>query len=363
MGLGCRWLQVGCVAAIVQAASGLALSAEPQVVAGPASGFAELRRDWFDADAAPQSPSLLELAAAQAAGSDANSPTDEDLYDVALRGNNDRLFGLFGRSDREFWHFVSPQSNPLFFEDPRTLTELRLHFANQWIPNSNPVFQGGTAQYVAAQIRVAITERLSVIATKDGYFWLNPANPGVADTEGFADIGGGLKYNFYRNCETQTLASAGFTYCMPSGAQRVFQGNGNGEWHLFLSGGKEFFGCAHWVSGAGLRIPNDGTAQSKMSYWSNSFDVQLTKRIYALTQVNWFHWYDSGNALAANFEGNDLFNLGSNDVAGNDIVTASYGTRLKFGSYHEAGIAYEIPLTQRKDLLESRLYLDLTLRY
>jgi hypothetical protein len=58
-----------------------------------------------------------------------------------------------------------------------------------------------------------------------------------------------------------------------------------------------------------------------------------------------------------------MFNLGSNAVEGHDIVTGSIGGRFKFGRYHETGVAYELPLTQRKDLLEGRLYFDLTFRF
>ena len=41
-----------------------------------------------------------------------------------------------------------------------TLTEARTIYAHQWIPASNPVFGGGTAQYVATQMRAALTTRL-----------------------------------------------------------------------------------------------------------------------------------------------------------------------------------------------------------
>ncbi len=80
-------------------------------------------------------------------------------------------------------------------------------------------------------------------------------------------------------------------------------------------------------------------------------------------ELNWFHWMRSGEALPVNFEGGDLMNLGSTDVAGNDIVTAAFGGRKRFGRMSEIGLAYEVPLTDRKDLLQSRLYADLILRY
>ena len=252
----------------------------------------------------------------------------------------------------------------LFFEDPRTLTELRVHFVNQWIPGNNPVFQGGNAQFLAAQIRVALTQRLSIIATKDGYIWLNPGNPGMASSEGFADVAAGLKYNLIRNPDSQTIVSLGGTVELDTGAHRVFQGSGNGEFHLFSTAGQEFFGgLAHWNMAGGIRLPSDTTARSTMSYWSNQWDVKLTDRLYFLTGVNWFHWLKSGNNLPVNFEGMDLFNLGANNVAGNDVVTSSMGLRYRFGCMNEAGICWELPLTDRRDLLESRLYTDLCIRF
>jgi len=286
-----------------------------------------------------------------------------EFFDTALVARNGRLLGLIGQSDRDFYYFVSPQSNVLLFDDPRTLTEVRMHFVNQWIPNDNPVFLGGSAQYLAAQVRVAVTERLSIIATKDGYLWLHPENAAVGDPQGWADIAGGLKYNLFRFPETQSIFSVGFTHEFASGANRVFQGNANGEWNLFYSAGQELFGVAHLVSGGGIRIPNDHSARSSMMWSSNSVDVMLTERFYLLSQLNWFHWYDNGNQLPVGFEGNDLFNLGSTSVSGNDIVTTSFGGRFKFGRYHETGVAYELPLTQRKDLLEGRLYFDMIFRY
>lgn len=322
-----------------------------------------VRGSWFDdgANAAAVQPAeRLEPIDLTKPFEEEASLAGADLVNVGLVADNGRLLGVIAPSDQDFYCFVSPQSNPLLFEDPRTLTEIRAHFVNQWIPDSNPVFAGGTAQYLAVQARIALTKRLSIIANKDGYLWLNPGTG--AGAQGSADISAGLKYNLIRNPETQTIVSAGFSHAFPTGAQRAFQGNGNGEWNLFLTGGREFFGCAHWVSGTGIRLPNNDVL-STSSYWSNSIDVQLTRRLYGLFQLNWFHWYESGTALPVGFEGNDLFNLGSTNVAGNDIVTSSFGGRYKFGRYHEAGIAYEFPLTQRQDLLQSRLYLDLILRY
>jgi len=144
------------------------------------------------------------------------------------------LGGLIKPSDRAF-NFTSPMSNPLFFEDPRTLTEARLVYVNHNIPNSNPLFQGGNVQYWALQVRAALTERLSIVANKDGYIDLRGDNPAFNDGEGFADVAVGLKMNLIRSPETQFLLSGGVIYEADLGAHQVFQGRGDGEFHIFLT--------------------------------------------------------------------------------------------------------------------------------
>ncbi|MGC3967683.1 MAG: hypothetical protein QM775_10010 [Pirellulales bacterium] len=329
-----------------------------------ASPFADLKRSPFAAESSePSANELVDLTKPQS-DDDVRLTDGAEFFDTGLVASNGRLLGLFAHSDYAFRDFVTPVSNPLFFEDPRTLTELRIHFANQWIPGSNPVFQGGNAQFLAAQIRVALTERLSVIATKDGYIWLNPGNPGLAGSDGFADIAAGLKYNLIRRPESQFLYSVGATFELDVGSHRVFQGLGDGEFHLFNSTGKEFFGgLAHWISGSGLRLPADSNTRSTMVYWSNQWDVKMTDNFYVVGGVNWFHWLEAGNNLPVNFEGMDLFNLGSTGVEGNDVVTSSLGLRYRFGCMNETGITWEVPVTDRRDLLESRLYVDLAIRF
>lgn len=259
---------------------------------------------------------------------------------------------------------ISPISNPLFFEDPRTLTEARLIYANHNIPNSQPLFQGGNVQYWALQIRAALSERVSIIATKDGYIDLRGDNPAIVDSEGWADVAAGLKVNLIRSPQTQFLLSGGLVYEIDMGAHRVFQGRGDGEFHLFLSGYKRILGGVNFISGSGFRLPTDTSARSQMWYWSNHFDYEVFENIFALFEVNWFHWMRSGKALpGVNFEGGDLFNLGSGAVAGNDIVTAAVGGRVKFTEHAILGVGWEFPLTNRRDLLHDRLYADFILRY
>ncbi|MCA9205655.1 MAG: hypothetical protein KDA59_21525 [Planctomycetales bacterium] len=270
---------------------------------------------------------------------------------------DDLLLGLFTHSDHCACDFISPMTNPVFFEDPRTLTEVRAIFVHHVVPGG--ATGGGNVRVIAAQVRAALTDRLSIIATKDGF--ISASNPLIQD--GWADISLGLKYNLYADYCTGTLLSAGATYEMPVGSTQALQGNGDGEFHVFLTGGQRL-GCrGHWISGAGFRLPADPNDESTMFYWSNHWDYLITNKVYFLTEVNWFNWTRSGAGGIPGIEGGDFFNFGSTGVAGNDIVTGAFGFKYKPSCNMELGIAWEVPLTERRDVLDNRLTVDAIFRY
>ena len=51
------------------------------------------------------------------------------------------------------------------------------------------------------------------------------------------------------------------------------------------------------------------------------------------------------------------------DVAGNDIVTGAVGAKYKHSAYSEIGLAWEVPLTDRRDIIDNRLTVDWIIRY
>ena len=255
---------------------------------------------------------------------------------------DERLFGLFKRSEPCFDSFISPMTNPVFFEDPRNLTEARAIFLQHNVPAATG---GGDVRLLALQLRAAITDRLSIIATKDGY--IMSTNSLIDD--GWADVAAGLKYVLFANPTTQRIMSAGFTYEMPVGSPRAFQGNGDGEFHIFATGGMEIFDYGHWISASGFRLPGDRGAESSMWYWSNHLDYEVRDGWYAVAETNWFNWIDSGdNTALAGIEGGDLFNFGSTGVTGNNIVTQAFGVKYKRNRHRELGVAFEFPVTSRK---------------
>lgn len=272
------------------------------------------------------------------------------------------------KSDHCFDDFISPMSNPIYFEDPRTLTELRPIFLHHALPErmGTPGIDGGEIQVLAAQIRLALTERLSLIATKDGYTWAQ--NSGAMSTllnDGWADLSLGLKYNLVRDTSAGTLASAGFTYEIPLGSEETLQSIGDGEFHLFYSIAQRLLdGDAHYMGTFGWRLPVDGNVQSESIHLSNHLDVRLTDTVYAVTEIVWWHWVDEAEAGAPlGIAGQDFFNLSSSNINGEDLVTQSVGLKCKPNGNREYGLAFEFPLSGFEDILDYRIQADLIFRY
>ncbi|MFO0914286.1 MAG: hypothetical protein U0795_15105 [Pirellulales bacterium] len=267
-------------------------------------------------------------------------------------------FGIVKPGEKCFNDFITPITNTIYFEDPRTLTEARFVFANHMTPTLGPGLPTARVNLFALQLRAALTDRLSLIAIKDGF--IVSQSPLIDD--GWADVAAGLKYNLYRDPTRPLLVSTGFTFELPVGSTRSLQGNGDGEFNMFLTG-MGMIRNWHWVTIGGLRLPTDSSAENQISYWSGHLDRKIYRNIYFLTETNWYHWMKSGTAFPLPVEGGDLFNLGSVGVAGNDIVTQAFGTKIKPRNNMELGVAFEFPLTERRGVLDNRLTLDWILRY
>lgn len=76
----------------------------------------------------------------------------------------------------------------------------------------------------AIQFRYAITDRLAFIATQDGY--LNINGTGVKGN-GWMDLAAGFKYALINDVENQFILTPGFTFQLPTGDNKVFNGRGS----------------------------------------------------------------------------------------------------------------------------------------
>lgn len=269
-----------------------------------------------------------------------------------------RLFGVFAPSDTRFRNFISPMTNPVYFEDPRTLTEARAIFLNHWLPRG---LGGSDIQVFAVQARAALTKRLSIIATKDGYIFSAGNGPPI---DGWANVNLGLKYNLYADPERQQLLSIGTRYELVNGSVNALQHIGTGLFDIFMTGGTQVGELSHFVSAAGFRLPTDPYAQNDQFYWSFHVDRRLRQApLYGLLEMNWYHWMNSGVGGIPGVGGLDLYNLGSSGVAGQNIVTGAIGAKYKLSALNEIGVAWEAPMTHERDVMASRLTADLILRY
>ncbi len=267
----------------------------------------------------------------------------------------------FLQSDHAFPGFIGPISAPILSKDPRSLTELRLLFVQNWFPEAHPLMRGGDAQIYAGQLRVALTDRLTFIADKDGVARVN-AN-GIPPRTGLLNINAGLKYTFLRDVENQMLGAAGFTYEPPTGEAKVFQNHGAGVGTVFGTFGKEL-GCWHVLANASYQFGINSRDNSSFGFAQLHIDRQMFGWLYPLAEVNFYRWSAGGDRGVPNpvgeFDG--LINLGTTGVAGNSMVTAAVGLKAVLSQNVNVGVAWEAPLG-RKDFMLQRVLVELILRY
>jgi hypothetical protein len=274
-----------------------------------------------------------------------------------------------------------PISNPTLFDLALPGTNLHPIFLYHGLPDSITTAGGGTlpvggdVELYALQFEIAVNDRLSIVATKDGYVDMNPDN-NLNDTNGFANLGAGVKYAFLLDPVSRTALSGTLTFEIPTGNSDVLQGEGDGAANLILNGLK-LIDAWQFAGSAGLQLPFSDE-QSTSSFVSAHASYEVCKWFIPLVEVNWFHVLDAGDGTgnfpthltgavpaAVNFEGGDLFNLGAvNSVENRDLVTAAIGFRSRITDSIDVGAAYEIPLTNDENsLIDDRVTVDLIWKF
>jgi hypothetical protein len=269
--------------------------------------------------------------------------------------------GLF-ESDRAFPGFIGPISNPILSKDPRSLTEGRFLFIHDVLPPEHAL-GGGNFQVYGLQLRAAVTDRLTLIADKDGI--ANIQAHGIDHRTGLLNMNFGLKYLLVRDVEDQFLWSVGLSYEPPMGERNVLENHGDGVMSVFTTAGKEVACRWHVLDTFGYQFGLDSAQNSSFFYNSLHLDRQTFGWLYPLIELNWFHYTQGGNRglPPALGEGDGLLNLGTSGVAGNDLLTLAVGLKAKLGDHADTGLAWEVPLSNRKDLIDNRLLFEFILRY
>jgi len=271
-----------------------------------------------------------------------------------------------------------PISNPTLFDLALPGTNVHPIFIYHGLPDRlNTVLgdlpAGGHVEVYALQFEIALNDRLSIVATKDGYVDFNADDDGILSEEtGFANLGAGVKYAFLRDDVSKTAVSGTLTFEIPTGNSDVFQGEGDGAANLIVNGLK-LIDDWQFAGSIGAQIPFSDE-QSTVAFLSAHVSYEFCPYFIPLVELNWFHVLDAGDGtgnfpnqvgggvpFVAEFEGGDVFNLGSvNSTANRDFVTAALGFRSRLTDSINVGAAYEVPLTNEKDsVMEERVTIDL----
>lgn len=279
--------------------------------------------------------------------------------------------GTMFQSDHKFDGFISPVTNPFYFEDPRALTEVRPIFMWQNTPSSVPLFAGGDNFFFGLRGSVAFTEWLSLTVDQLGWFWteIQQPSPGFASHSGFGEVHFGPKVTFIRKDTSNTLLAAGAIFELPVGSNSVFQSTGNLSITPYLSFGQNFgrsdYGSFNFLNTTGYSFAVDSDrADFLYSSFHLDYDVLNLKKIYPLVELNFYHYTANGGVNSLNFEGRDMFHLGATGVRGNSELTIAAGARYKFSEAIQLGVAAEFGLINRSRSLDDfRLTVDLIFRY
>lgn len=280
--------------------------------------------------------------------------------------------------EARFPGFVMPSTAPYLFEDPFTTTGAYFWGAWHQFPESS-VFEGGNAGLLALALRVAITERLSFVASKDGFLMIYPDNPILWQSSGAVDLAGGFKYELVRMPEVQFVLSPVLRFEAPVGSPRAFQGIGHGAALPSLSFGKGFgeIGASdlHLLGDIGVFIPFNAAHNSSYIWYDVHFDYRVADWFVPFVSLNGQSWVSDGNGelrvntklgeLSLNtaqaalgtggFEGVDLTNLGSRDVAGSTVLVGGVGFRIPLPHGLSISAAWQAPLTSTKYLWRQRV--------
>ena len=174
---------------------------------------------------------------------------------------------------------IRPITNPTLFDLPIP----RNYIHGIYLYNEMPSFVdtivgnvpvGGQYEVYAVGVELALTDRLALNATKDGYIFFRPDNT-LNTTEGFANVSAGLKYTWLLDESKELASSFGLNFEIPMGHTEVWQGEGDGVFIPSMATMKNL-GPIQLVNQFGFKLPVDGDAESTMFYTSGHISYELT---------------------------------------------------------------------------------------
>ncbi|WP_309399389.1 transporter [Cerasicoccus maritimus] len=267
-------------------------------------------------------------------------------------------------------------TNPVYFDSALPQTQIHPIFMWQNMPSSistqaGNLNLGGDFQLYALQAELAINERFSIVAAKDGYLVFNPDNT-LVNADGFANLAAGVKWAFIYDPEDGLVVSAKAIVELPTGNTDVWQG---GKYYSIAPsiGVLKTWEDFQFSNETGFIISTNDNGSDEF-FTSLHASYNLWDLVYPLVEVNYFQVISTGNGgnrfgaqaggavpSIINFEGGDLVNFGaSNSSVYSSIVTAGVGFRVRPLKSIDVGAAFEVPLTQTShNLMQNRITVDL----
>lgn len=272
-----------------------------------------------------------------------------------------------GAARGEESHYVPPITSPTLNESPHITTEIRPMYMYNWLP-SGFVTGGGYFSLVAVQLRAAITDDLAFIATKDGYADLN-FDAVLPDESGWANIAAGIKYAVVNEAEEGRLLTLGVRYEAPIGdietAGINLQGAGDGFFNVFASGSTFLADQTELQASVGVNLAVDPDVNTSNLHAHLHLNHEIVPRLFGVFETNLIATIDESertdSSAVGSFEGFDVVNFGSTDAG--TVVTTAFGARYAVTDSIALGAAYEIPVTDRKDIIEQRVTVDAVFRF
>ena len=265
------------------------------------------------------------------------------------------LTGLKG-----FEQFHEPLGQPIYFESPFNDSGLRALYLKHNFGDQS-LLAGGDVTIYALQARLAITDKLAFIATKDGY---SDLNSGLIDDEGWNDLAAGFKYVLFADQKEQLVVTPGIRYMAENGTRGILQGAAD-EFSPFLSLAKGF-DQLHLLGNVTLRVPTDRNEGNTVGHWDVHADYDVNpgeETVFApLFELHGVHYLSDGNT-ALPVGGLDYANLGS-QPDDKFVCWAGIGARVEIQKRFEIGACYEFALTDAdKDIMDTRITVDFIARF
>lgn len=280
----------------------------------------------------PRAALLVGALAAASAATVPSSAASEELFGIDVAGS-------FG--EKGFDRYVPAVTQFVLNETPFITTEVKPIFVYHSIP-SGFITDGGGLYAGAVQARVAFGDRLSFIATTDGYASID-FDRTLPDTEGLLDLTAGLKYAVISNPSEGNIVSVGARYVAPIGtvdtAGIELNGTGNGYIDVFLTGAKLYESGTQAQASIGV--------QQALSDENWSFihahmhlDHEVIPNLFPLVEANMILPYDGGDRIeGASLTGADVFDIGASDP--DPILTLAVGARYRLFDNAIFGAAVE----------------------